>query len=97
MIFNGKKFTIFQFPGVLSYCMSKGAVDQLTRCVALDLAPFGVRCNAVNPGVIVTSLHKTAGMDPEAYQKFVNIWSSMINHDSSLYYANKDVWLDLGF
>ena len=27
------------FPGVLSYCISKAAVDQLTRCVALELAP----------------------------------------------------------
>lgn len=44
-------------------------MDQLTRCVALDLAGFGVRCNAVNPGVIVTSLHKSAGMNDEAYQK----------------------------
>lgn len=26
------------FPGVLSYCMSKAAIDQLTRCVALELA-----------------------------------------------------------
>ncbi|ODM90836.1 2-(R)-hydroxypropyl-CoM dehydrogenase [Orchesella cincta] len=57
------------FPGVLSYCMSKGAVDQLTRCVALDLAEYGIRCNSVNPGVIVTSLHKSAGMNDEAYQK----------------------------
>ena len=30
---------IRSFPGVLAYCMSKSAVDQLTRCVALELAP----------------------------------------------------------
>ena len=29
----------------------------LTRCTALDLAPHGVRVNAVNPGVVVTELH----------------------------------------
>lgn len=46
------------FPGVLAYCMSKAAVDQFTRCVALDLAPKQVRVNCVNPGVTVTNLHK---------------------------------------
>lgn len=59
------------FPGVLAYCVSKAAVDQLTRCAALDLAPKGVRVNAVNPGVVVTNLHKRGGMDEEAYSKFL--------------------------
>ena len=44
------------FPGVLAYCVSKAAVDQLTRCAALELAPKGVRINAVNPGVVETPM-----------------------------------------
>lgn len=59
------------FPGVLSYCMSKAALDQFTRCVALDLAPKKVRVNSVNPGVVVTELQKRGGMDLEAYEKFL--------------------------
>uniref|UniRef100_A0A1L8EDH6 Ketoreductase domain-containing protein n=4 Tax=Haematobia irritans TaxID=7368 RepID=A0A1L8EDH6_HAEIR len=59
------------FPNVLAYNISKSAVDQFTRCVALELALSGVRCNSVNPGVIVTELHKRGGMDEEAYQKFL--------------------------
>ena len=59
------------FPGVLAYCMSKAAVDQFTKCVALDLAPKQVRVNSVNPGVIVTEIHKRGGMDLEAYEKFL--------------------------
>lgn len=59
------------FPGVLAYCVSKAAVDQLTRCTALELAPRGVRVNAVNPGVIVTEVHKRAGMNDEAYAAFL--------------------------
>jgi NAD(P)-dependent dehydrogenase (short-subunit alcohol dehydrogenase family) len=45
------------YPGITAYCVSKAAVDQLTRCAALELAPHGVRVNAVNPGVVVTELH----------------------------------------
>src|SRR3954447_13841488 len=59
------------FPGVLSYCVSKSAVDQLTRCAALELAPKGVRINAVNPGVVRTSLHRNSGMNEDAYAGFV--------------------------
>ena len=59
------------FPGLLSYCVSKAGVDQLTRCAALDLAPKGVRVNAVNPGVVVTNLHRNTGMAEEAYRQFL--------------------------
>ena len=60
-----------QAPGVLAYCMSKSAVDQLTGCAALELASKGVRVNSVNPGVIVTELHSRAGMSDEDYAKFL--------------------------
>jgi len=59
------------FPGVLAYNTSKAAVDQLSHCAALELAPKGVRVNAVNPGVTVTELHRVGGMDEEAYARFL--------------------------
>ena len=60
------------FPNVLAYCVSKAGVDQLTRCTALELGPKGVRINAVDPGVVVTNLHRATGMMDEAtYQKFL--------------------------
>jgi NAD(P)-dependent dehydrogenase (short-subunit alcohol dehydrogenase family) len=59
------------FPGVLAYCVSKAAVDQLTRCAALELASKGVRVNAVNPGVVVTNLHRRSGMGEEQYAAFL--------------------------
>jgi NAD(P)-dependent dehydrogenase (short-subunit alcohol dehydrogenase family) len=59
------------FPNVLAYCVSKAGVDQLTRCAALELAPKGVRVNAVNPGVVVTNLHKRSGMEAEKYDIFL--------------------------
>lgn len=62
---------IRSFPGVLAYNISKAAVDQFTRCVALELAPKGVRCNSINPGVIITEIHKRGGMDETTYLKFL--------------------------
>jgi NAD(P)-dependent dehydrogenase (short-subunit alcohol dehydrogenase family) len=59
------------FPGVLAYCVSKAAVDHLTRCAAIELAPLGVRVNAVNPGVTVTNLHRRSGMAEEQYAAFL--------------------------
>lgn len=59
------------FPGVLAYCVSKAGLDQLTRCAALELAPKGVRVNAVNPGVVVTEIHKRGGMSEADYEKFL--------------------------
>lgn len=61
---------IRSFPGVLTYCMSKSAIDQFTRCTALELAPKKVRVNAVNPGVVVTNLHKNSGMSDEQLKAF---------------------------
>jgi NAD(P)-dependent dehydrogenase (short-subunit alcohol dehydrogenase family) len=59
------------FPGVLAYCVSKAGVDQLTRCAALELAGYGVRVNAVNPGVVVTNLHRRSGVNEENYAAFL--------------------------
>jgi NAD(P)-dependent dehydrogenase (short-subunit alcohol dehydrogenase family) len=59
------------FPGVLAYCVSKAAVDHLTRCAALEFAPKGVRVNAVNPGVTVTNLHRRGGMSEDSYAAFL--------------------------
>lgn len=38
------------FSGILAYCMSKSAIDQFTRCVAVELASKGVRVNCVHSG-----------------------------------------------
>jgi len=64
---NGQR----SFPNVLAYNVSKAGVDQLTRCAALELAPKGVRVNAICPGVTVTNLHKEGGMNEDAYAKFL--------------------------
>lgn len=47
-------------PTIASYNASKGAIDQLTRVMALSLADQGVRVNAVAPGTIATELARNA-------------------------------------
>ncbi|KAL0979063.1 hypothetical protein UPYG_G00180050 [Umbra pygmaea] len=59
------------FPGALAYCMSKSAIDQFTQCIALELAPMQVRVNSVCPGVIITDVHRRAGLDEEQYAQFL--------------------------
>ncbi len=39
-----------------AYCATKGAVAQLTRCLALEWGPYGITVNAVGPGITVTPL-----------------------------------------
>lgn len=58
-------------PGFISYCISKAAVDHFTRCLALELAPQGVRVNSINPAMIKTEFHKRLGMDEAKYQAYV--------------------------
>ena len=64
---NGKQ----SFAGCATYCMSKAALDQLTRCASVDLAPYGIRVNGINPGVIETNLQRTGGMSASAYAAFL--------------------------
>lgn len=55
-------------PNRWTYNMAKGAVAQLTRCAALDLAPHGIRVNSVSPGWIWTrEVDKAAGGEREKY------------------------------
>ena len=49
------------YANLLSYCVSKSALNTLTQCMALELAPHGVRVNAINPGVVVSELHTVSG------------------------------------
>lgn len=52
-------------PNFMTYCMSKAAINQFTKCSALDLAPKGIRVNSVNPAAIRTSFLEVLGATHE--------------------------------
>lgn len=58
---------------VLAYCISKSALDQFTKCVALELAPKGIRVNSVNPGIIDTPIFRTMGIDTETAKQYFDV------------------------
>ncbi len=59
------------FAGILAYAVSKAAADQMTKCLALELAPYGVRVNCLSPGVVESNLHIAGGLSKEEYAGFL--------------------------
>lgn len=55
----------------LAYTASKGALNQMTKAMALSLAPWGVRVNAVGPGSINTDILKAIADDKETMKKIL--------------------------
>ena len=56
-------------PGRASYCVSKAAVLMLTRVLALELAGYNIRVNAIVPGAVRTNMTKVLWGNPEAYKE----------------------------
>lgn len=51
-------------PMLSAYAATKGGLDALTRCTAIDYAKQGIRCNAVNPGLVATPMAASLISDP---------------------------------
>jgi glucose 1-dehydrogenase len=63
---NSSVHQIIPKPKYLSYSVSKGGLDNLTRTLALEYAAHGIRVNAVGPGAVVTPINKAWIDDPKA-------------------------------
>uniref|UniRef100_T1IRS0 Uncharacterized protein n=1 Tax=Strigamia maritima TaxID=126957 RepID=T1IRS0_STRMM len=60
------------YPKLVTYAMSKAALDHFTRCSAIDLAPKGVRINSIRPGLVDTPIFSLVGMDNEYKNKIMD-------------------------
>ncbi|MFH1792951.1 MAG: SDR family oxidoreductase [Pseudomonadota bacterium] len=54
------------------YSISKGGVNQLTKVMALSLAPYGIRVNAIGPGSIMTEMLASVNSDPAAKSRILS-------------------------
>ena len=59
-------------PTIVSYCVSKGGVSQLTRATAIALAAHGIRVNAIGPGSIRTAMLAGVVSDKAAMHKVMS-------------------------
>lgn len=63
----------YGLPGVVAYAASKTAIEGVTRTLAVELSPHGVRVNCIAPGFIATKMSATAlNGDPERRQKVLS-------------------------
>jgi NAD(P)-dependent dehydrogenase (short-subunit alcohol dehydrogenase family) len=54
------------------YSVSKGGVNQLTKAMALSLAPYAIRVNAIGPGSIRTDMLASVNADPAARNRILS-------------------------
>jgi NAD(P)-dependent dehydrogenase (short-subunit alcohol dehydrogenase family) len=63
---------VVAIPNQVPYCVAKGGVDQLTKVMALSLAPHGIRVNAIGPGSIMTDILRNIASDKAAQSRLLS-------------------------
>jgi len=63
------------FRGWAAYAAAKGGIDALTRQAAVDLAPYGIRVNAIAPGTIMTPLNEKVFASAPNREELIERWN----------------------
>jgi glucose 1-dehydrogenase len=63
---------VFAIANQVPYSVSKGGISQLTKVMALSLAPYGIRVNAIGPGSIMTDMLASVNANPEAKARILS-------------------------
>ena len=64
-------------PKAVGYTATKGAIEGLTKALAAELAPHGVRVNVIRPSLVRSDIYIDAGMDPEVYDRMLDELTSI--------------------
>lgn len=62
----------FGFPALVHYCASKGGIVAMTEAMAIELAPYNIRVNAISPGVIDTPMIDPVKSDKTQLEDILN-------------------------
>ena len=63
---------VFALANQVPYSISKGGINQLTKVMALSLAPHGIRVNAIGPGSIMTDMLASVNADTAAKRRLLS-------------------------
>lgn len=60
-----------------AYSSSKASLNSLTQCLALELAEYNIRCNAIAPGIVETPIHGFDKMDSKKKLETLNLYNPL--------------------
>jgi len=70
-------------PGMIGYTTAKAAINGMTRTLARELGPSGIRVNCIVPGAILTERQKKLWLTPELNQQFLDLQALKFRLDAS--------------